>query len=353
VKPYRTRIEDVPHEQGLREDEGWVNMQVQFLIGEHNAGASGLVVGRTVLTPGARHERHLHPNCDEFLVVLSGHGEIYTNTGREPSRAGDVIYTPRGNWHGFDNTSDEDVLLFWGWSGAGSLEAAGYAIDDRIPAGMRDQLARRDERVRRGERQIGWKVGFGAPAAMEMLKIDRPLVGYLMEAGVLADGAEVPVGAWAKPMLEAEIAVHLERDVAGDATWDEVRDAIGALSAAIELADLDPPPQDVRAILAGNIFHRHVVVGPVVRGRSTGEGIGARIRVDGVQVAATDDPAALTGELVEVVRLTAETLASCGERLRAGELVITGSALPPLPVAPGHGVEAELGPLGTLSLRLT
>lgn len=128
AEPYRTRIEDVPLEQGLREDEGWIDMQVQFLIDARAAGSDELVVGRTVLPPGARHERHLHPNCDEFLVVLSGRGEVYTNTGREPSGAGDVIFTPRGNWHGFDNTSDEDVLLFWGWSGAGSLEAAGYAI---------------------------------------------------------------------------------------------------------------------------------------------------------------------------------------------------------------------------------
>jgi 2-keto-4-pentenoate hydratase len=352
VKPYRTRIEDVPLEQGLREDEGWVNMQVQFLIDEAGAGARDLVVGRTVLTPGARHERHLHPNCDEFLVVLSGHGEIYTNTGREPSRAGDVIYTPRGNWHGFDNTSGEDVLLFWGWSGAGSLEAAGYAIDDRIPNGMREQLAQRQARIEAGERPIGWKVGFGAPGAKEMLKTDRPLVGYLMEAGVLDDGADAAVGDWAKPMLEAEIAVHLARDVPGDATWEEVRDAIGGLSAAIELADLSPPPEDVEAILAGNIFHRHVVLGPVDQGRSTGEGIGARVRVDGEEVVSTDDPAALTGEIVEVVRLTAETLAASGERLRAGEVVITGSAIPPHPVAPGQRVEVELGPLGALSLRL-
>ena len=128
--PYRTRIEDVPLEQNLREDEGWIDMQVQFLIDGRAANSTGLVVGRTVLPPGARHERHLHPNCDEFLVVMSGRGEIYTNTGREPSEAGDVIYTPRGNWHGFDNTSDEDVLLIWGWSGAASLEEAGYAIPD-------------------------------------------------------------------------------------------------------------------------------------------------------------------------------------------------------------------------------
>jgi 2-keto-4-pentenoate hydratase len=350
MKPFRTRIEDVPLEQGLREDEGWIDMQVQFLIGEHNAGAQDLVVGRTVLPPGGRHERHLHPNCDEFLVVLSGHGEIYTNTGRATSKAGDVIYTPRGNWHGFDNTSDEEVLLLWGWSGAGSLEAAGYAIDDRIPAGMREQLARRDER---GERQIGWKVGFGAPAAMEMLKIERPLVGFLMESGLVDDAAEVPVGSWTKPMLEAEIAVHLAHDVAGDASWDEVRAAIGGLSAAIELADVDPPPEDVRTILAGNIFHRHVVLGPVDRERSTGEGISARVLVDGREVAATDDPAALTGEIVEVVRLTAETLAGCGERLRAGEVVITGSVIPPHPVAPGQRVEVEVPPLGELSVRLS
>lgn len=126
--PYRTRIDDVPLEQNLRAEEGWIDMQVQFLIDARSAGADELVVGRTVLPPGARHERHLHPNCDEFLVVLRGRGEIYTNSGRAPSSAGDVIFTPRGNWHGFDNTSDAEVLLFWGWSGAGSLEAAGYEL---------------------------------------------------------------------------------------------------------------------------------------------------------------------------------------------------------------------------------
>jgi len=63
-----------------------------------------------------------------FRTDRSGRGEIYTNEGREESQAGDVIFTPRGNWHGFDNTGEEDVLLLWGWSGAGSLEAAGYEL---------------------------------------------------------------------------------------------------------------------------------------------------------------------------------------------------------------------------------
>ena len=128
MKPYRTTIGDVPLAHGLREEEGWVHMRVQFLIDAAGAGSENLVVGRTVLPAGARHERHLHPNADEFLVVLRGSGEIYTDEGEEPAGEGDVVFTPRGHWHGFNNTTDDEVLLFWGWSGAGSLEAAGYEL---------------------------------------------------------------------------------------------------------------------------------------------------------------------------------------------------------------------------------
>jgi 2-keto-4-pentenoate hydratase len=225
-------------------------------------------------------------------------------------------------------------------------------IDQRIADGMRAQLAARDEQLARGERQIGWKVGFGAPAAAAALGIDRPLVGFMLARAVLPDGASVPVGAWTAPRVEPEIAVHLAHDVAPDASRADVQQAIGGLSAAIELVDVHPPPEEVPAILAGNIFHRHVLLGPVDATRSTGEGIGGRLLVDGQEVAATDDPSALTGELVEVVRLTAELLGACGDRLRAGQLVITGSVVPPLDVSPGQRVTAELGPLGELTVEL-
>lgn len=128
MKPYRTDIRSVPHVTGLSEADGWINMQVQFLIDQKSAGSDKLVVGYTVLPPGARHEKHRHPHADEFLVVLKGSGYIYTDGDDEPSGVGDVVFTPRGHWHGFNNTSREDVVLVWGWSGAGSLEAAGYEI---------------------------------------------------------------------------------------------------------------------------------------------------------------------------------------------------------------------------------
>ncbi len=128
MEPYRTNLSDVPPAAGLRSDEGWVDMQVQFLVDRH-VGSDDLLLGWTVLPPGARHDRHRHPDADEFFIVIAGHGDVYTDGDREPAGKGDVIFTPRGHWHGFDNTGDEDVILAWGWSGAGSLETAGYEVD--------------------------------------------------------------------------------------------------------------------------------------------------------------------------------------------------------------------------------
>ena len=125
---YRTNIRNVPKVESLPREDGWVDMQVQFLVDKKSAGADH-VVGWTVLKPGARHERHLHRNCDEFFIVLKGHGHLYGEHGEEPSGEGDVVYSPRGCWHGFNNTSNEDVVLAWGWMGAGSIEDSGYEVD--------------------------------------------------------------------------------------------------------------------------------------------------------------------------------------------------------------------------------
>ena len=130
MRPYRTNRRDVPLVQGLSPREGWINMQVQFLIDEKTAGSDKFVLGWTVLPPGARHERHRHFHAEEFLLVIKGNGELYTDEGNELAGEGDVVFTERGHWHGFNNTTDEEAILVWGWSGAGSLESAGYEVSD-------------------------------------------------------------------------------------------------------------------------------------------------------------------------------------------------------------------------------
>jgi len=130
AKPYRTNIRDVPFVGGLKKEDGWVDMQVQFLIDKKTANSERMLIGWTVLRPGAAHEHHMHHHADEFWIVLKGRGVMYTEHGEEASAEGDVVFTPAGHWHGFRNTSDEDVVLVWGWAGAASLEDSGYAVPE-------------------------------------------------------------------------------------------------------------------------------------------------------------------------------------------------------------------------------
>jgi quercetin dioxygenase-like cupin family protein len=124
---YRTNVRDVPKSEGLTRQDGWVDAQVQMLIDRKTADANHLI-GWTVLKPGARHESHRHRNCDAFFIVLQGSGMILTDHGDKPAREGDVVYAPRGCWHGFDNTSDAEAVLVWGVMGAGAIAESGYEI---------------------------------------------------------------------------------------------------------------------------------------------------------------------------------------------------------------------------------
>ncbi|MBI4195957.1 MAG: fumarylacetoacetate hydrolase family protein [Betaproteobacteria bacterium] len=225
--------------------------------------------------------------------------------------------------------------------------------DPRIVRGMAAQLTRWHERLRAGEKALGWKVGFGAPAAMEKLKIGAPLVGHLTDKALLHSGKALSLAGWKRPVAEPEIAVCIGKDLPRGAGRDAIQAAIAALAPAIELVDLDSPPEEVETILAGNIYQRHVILGPrdTSRAGCLTEGLHARVIRNGTEIADTAEPQAATGDYVEIVRHVADLLAAFGERLRAGQFIITGSIIPPLFVEPGEDIEFRLDPVGAVSVH--
>ncbi|MEE9277107.1 MAG: cupin domain-containing protein [Dehalococcoidia bacterium] len=123
---YLINANDVEYSPGGPPEEGWIDMKVQFLINQERAGAEHIVFGRTVFGPGARHEWHRHANAEEFQFLLEGEGVALHDGEEVPVKKSDLWFTPANEWHGFSNTSDKDVVMVWGWAGAGSREAAGY-----------------------------------------------------------------------------------------------------------------------------------------------------------------------------------------------------------------------------------
>ena len=108
-------------------------------------------------------------------------------------------------------------------------------------------------------------VGIGYDGVgLNALDIERPDARTLVirpEGGYLPDGVSLPVGTWAQPVSEPEIAVYMAADLPGGGDRAMTIAAIRSLGPAIELVDFPAPPSDVETALSGNIYHRHVILG--------------------------------------------------------------------------------------------
>jgi 2-keto-4-pentenoate hydratase len=225
------------------------------------------------------------------------------------------------------------------------------AADPRVRRGFTALLQERRGRLAAGARSVGWKLGFGSPEAKARLGIDAPLVGFLVDSGILASGASVSIAGWTNPLVEPEAAVHLGSDLIVGGDLQAAREAIAGIGPAIELADLDPPPDDVEAILRGNVYQRHVVLGRASP-RTEATGLVGRVAGPGGEEQVVDDPQRATGDVVGLVRHVADLVGAFGETVRAGEVVICQSIVPPIAAAPGAEISYRLDPLGEVSIRL-
>jgi 2-keto-4-pentenoate hydratase len=141
------------------------------------------------------------------------------------------------------------------------------------------------------------------------------------------------------------VAFELGRDVDPDDPAGAA-DAIAGVGAALEIVDLAGPPDDPVSVVAANVFHRAVAFGPFQPASPVG-GILGRLLVNGRTRALA--PAA--GELAGRVCAAARLLGAMGERLEAGDRIITGSVVQ-VAVAVGDQVVADLGPLGRVDLSI-
>jgi uncharacterized RmlC-like cupin family protein len=93
---FRVTPATVPPDRTLRADDGWIRMEVRWLITAETVGAERTVVGRTVLQPGSKHDIHRHPNAEEWEYVVSGIAVKHIGDDSVRLEAGDVVFVPAG-----------------------------------------------------------------------------------------------------------------------------------------------------------------------------------------------------------------------------------------------------------------
>jgi quercetin dioxygenase-like cupin family protein len=129
--PMKVHLDAFAPDGTLRAEDGWVNMNVKFLITRETVQAERTVFGVTVFPPGAMHDIHRHPNAEETEYIVEGHGIARVGPDDVDMGPGDIVFVKANDDHGFHNTSPtERAVMVWCYGGAASLQEAGYVRSD-------------------------------------------------------------------------------------------------------------------------------------------------------------------------------------------------------------------------------
>ena len=216
------------------------------------------------------------------------------------------------------------------------------AVDPRLLAALKQQLRARDDALRRGAHQVGWKLGVGKRESIG----GHIAVGYLTSETVLTAGSTYAAADDAHLHADAEAVVGLASEIGPTSTIEEISDAILSYGAALEIVDLARVPGEPESVVAGNIFHRAVALTTWPNApQATPE---VRLSVNG----RVRDAGLWPDDLPARIAQAAELVGAIGEHFQRGERIITGSIVQ-VPVAIGDEVDAAFDGYETIRLNVT
>lgn len=249
------------------------------------------------------------------------------------------------------------------------------AVDPSTRAARRDQALNRQAEVvalrqARGERPVGYKIGFTNRSIWPLYGVDEPLWGRVWNTTLRhleGTAGRIDLHGLAEPRLEPEIVFGLRaspepREPSDPAHWQALLACIDWVAPGIEIVHSIWPGWrfDGAQAIAAQGLHGGLLVGPTRPLADLGADPAARLAglrlhltLDGKTIASGVGADVLGGPVQALAHLVAG-LARRGERLTAGSVVTTGTLTDAQPLRPGQrwSTRIEGAPLDGLTLEV-
>jgi 2-keto-4-pentenoate hydratase len=223
--------------------------------------------------------------------------------------------------------------------------AAAYAV----------QRATFDAWVKAGRKPAGHKIGLTSKAVQEQLGVHEPDYGALFSDMILENGAHVGPRAVLQPRVEPEVAFVLKTDLVGEnLTADQVITATDYVVPAVEVCGSRIKAWDIRFedTVADNASSGLVVLGGRKWKPALAElaNLQVQVRLNG-SVNAEGRGGACMGNPANAVAWLAGALTRLGDRLRAGDVIMSGAMAKMVAAEVGSSFDADFGAFGSVSLH--
>lgn len=210
-------------------------------------------------------------------------------------------------------------------------------------------------RLDAGETIIGKKIGVTSKVVMDMLKVSQPDFGMMTSGMVFNEGEAIDTSTMIAPRAEAEVAFVLKSDLMGPGvTAADVLRATDFVVPCFEIVDsrIQDWKIKIQDTVADNASCGVLVLGG--RRKSPADidlALAGMVLEKNGEIISTSTGAAVQGSPVNAVAWLANTLGNLGIGLKAGEVILSGSQSPLVPVKAGDSLVCTVGGLGGTSVR--
>lgn len=210
-------------------------------------------------------------------------------------------------------------------------------------------------RIAAGETIVGKKIGVTSKAVQDAIGVFEPDFGQLTSDMAFGDGAAIDIDTLIQPKAEAEIAFILKSDLKGPGvTAADVLRATDHVRACFEIVDSRVTGWDIRI---QDTVADNASCGVYALGALKADPRDIDLTLAGLLVEKNGEPvatgvgAAVQGSPLNSVAWLANTLGRLGIPLKAGEVILSGSQSPLVPVKAGDSLVCHVGGLGGTSVR--
>jgi len=228
------------------------------------------------------------------------------------------------------------------------------APDMTLEEGYAIQRALEKALVERGDRVVGWKAGFTNATLQESYGVSEPVLGFLLASGVFASCDTVPVSRFVSLGLEVEMAFVMKTALEGPGvTPASALLAVGGALPSFELIDfrMSGKPRGTDFVADGVLANAIVLGGPLTPVQGLDLSLEGMVYEENGRRLATAAAAEVMGNPLNALVWLANALGKLGGRLRAGDVVLTGSISKVFRPKPGDSVRASFTRLGSVSCR--
>jgi 2-oxopent-4-enoate hydratase len=214
----------------------------------------------------------------------------------------------------------------------------------------RIQLGTIEARLAGGRKVVGKKIGLTSPAIQQMFNVADPDYGHLLDDMLVYQGFGMAASRLLQPRIEGEIAFVMERDLLGPGiTPSDVMRATAGVTAALEIIDSRVRDWKIKIqdTVADNASSAAFVIGAnlVPVGGLDLRYVGFVMMKNG-RLATAGAGAAVLGSPAQSVAWLANKMGEYGIPLKAGEIILSGSAAAAVPVQAGDAIRLTVDRVG-------